>query len=139
MCRITSKRRKIVYFCVFVLFYAQIFFVEKINRLEIVLTPHLRYWRLPLSTRLSRIYLYALIFICENLFLLNPFLACENIFKPSLFVKIFFYLCPSVRISFSKYILKTAVLRRIFRGSNFEVPCSEMNFLREQLYQFSDL
>ena len=42
-------------------------FREKINRLEIVLITLLYYWRVPLSTHLSRIYLYRLIFICDHL------------------------------------------------------------------------
>ena len=54
--------------------------------------------------------------------------------------KSFFYLCSSVGISFIKYILETSVLKCIFRGSNFKVHlCSEMHFLREQLFQSSDL
>ena len=52
-----------------------------------------------------------------------------------LFVKVVFYLCPSVRISFIKYILETSILKYIFWGSNFEEHfCSEIYFLREQLF-----
>ena len=69
----------------------------------------------------------------------------ENLFKSFLFLKTSFYLCLSVKnLSlfmficenlFTKNILKTAVLKCTFRGSNFEVHlCSEMHFLREQFW-----
>ena len=69
----------------------------------------------------------------------------ENLFKSFLFLKTSFYLCLSVKnLSlfmficenlFTKNILKTAVLKCTFWGSNFEVHlCSEMHFLREQFW-----
>ena len=76
-------------------------------------------------------------FIRKNLFLLCEsfwiFFYCENLFKPFLFVKIFSYLCSSVRTSFIKCawnqfwnlffegaILKCLyVLKCIFWGSNY--------------------
>ena len=76
-------------------------------------------------------------FIRKNLFLLCEsfwiFFYCENLFKPFLFVKIFSYLCSSVRTSFINCawnqfwnlffegaILKCLyVLKCIFWGSNY--------------------
>ena len=93
-----------------------------------------------LSVKISSFYenLFESIFICDNLWEIF-FCACviisESLFKPFLFVKISFYLCSSVRISFIKYILKTSVLKSISWGSNFEVcSCSEIHFLRQQLF-----
>ena len=105
----------------------------------------LYYWRVPLSTHLLSLYLQALFFISENLFLFmitcdtlfSYVIISENLFKPFLFVNIYFCLCLSVKISFIKYIFETSVLKCIFWGNNFELHSgSETHFLREQLFQF---
>ena len=79
--------------------------------------------------------LFLFVITCEKYFFCAHVIISESLFKPFLFVKISFYLCSSVRISFIKYILKTSVLKSISWGSNFEVSsCFEIHFLRQQLF-----
>ena len=89
------------------------------------------------------LFLWELFYLCKSLLIVKIFLNLFIFWKSfciSHIVKISFYLCSSVRISIAKYILETSVLKCIYWRSNFEVClCSEMHFLREQLFQSSNL